>query len=48
MSRLICMILVADLIACRLDSFMSAVACRPACWSLGNSEAVEWFLVWLL
>jgi len=41
------MILVADLIACRLDSFMSAVACRPA-WSLGYSEAVEWFLVWLL
>jgi hypothetical protein len=29
MSRLICAIFVADLIACRLDFFMSAVACSP-------------------
>jgi len=33
MSRLICMVFVADLIACRLKLFMSAVC---------SSEAVEW------
>jgi hypothetical protein len=32
MSRFICVILVADMIACRLNFFMSAV----------NSEAMEW------
>ena len=29
MSRLICVVFVADVIACRLDFFLSAVACRP-------------------
>ena len=38
MSRLICMIFVADLIACRLNFFMSAMACRP----VANPKAVEW------
>ena len=43
MYRLICMVFVADLIACRLNLLMSAVACRlvaPRLWS--------GFLVWLL
>jgi len=40
MTRLICKILVADLIACRLDFFMSAVPVTPRLWS--------GFLVWLL
>jgi len=43
MSRLICMIFVADLFACRPNCFMSAVACRPETF-----EAVERALVWLL
>jgi len=43
MSRLICMILVADLIACRLDLFINVVACRPVTPRLWNG-----FLVWLL
>ena len=39
---LICMILVADLIACKLDDYlMSAVACKPV-------TARSGFLVWLL
>jgi len=29
MSRLICMMFLADVIACRLDFSLSAVACRP-------------------
>jgi hypothetical protein len=42
MSRLICMFLVADLIARRLNLFMVAVACGPVTPSLCE------FLVWLL
>jgi len=42
MSRLICMIFIADLIACRLD-IMNTVACRPITLRLWSG-----FLVWLL
>jgi len=43
MSRLIRVIFVADLTACRLKYFMSAVACRPVTLRLWSG-----FLVWLL
>jgi hypothetical protein len=44
MSRLICIILVVDLmIACRLIFFMVALACRPVTPRLWSG-----FLVWLL
>ena len=44
MSCLICMIIVADLIACRLNLFMGAVACtRPVTPRLWSG-----LLVWLL
>jgi hypothetical protein len=42
MSRLICMIFVADLLACRIEFFMSAV-CRP-----GTQRLWSGFPVWLL
>ena len=42
-SRLICMNSVADLIACRLNFAMSAMACRPVTPRLWSG-----FLVWLL
>jgi hypothetical protein len=43
MSRLILMIFVADLIKCRLNYFMSVVACRPVTPRLWSE-----FFVWLL
>ena len=43
-SHLICMVLVTDLIACRLNFFMSAVACRP----VRTLRLWSGFLVWLL
>jgi hypothetical protein len=42
-SRLMCMVFVADLITCRLNIFLSAVACRPVTPRLWGG-----FLVWLL
>ena len=43
-SRVICMIFVADLIACGISSFMSAVACKPVTlrlWSGLNLDPVN-------
>jgi len=43
MPRLICMVFVADQIACRPTFFMIAVACRPVTLRMWRA-----FLVWLL
>ena len=40
LSRLVCMIFVADLIACRLNLFMSVVAFTPVTPKLSNGFLV--------